>query len=257
MTDAPSFDDAVEVVVAHRERATLRVGGVFLKIDSDQRRTDREVRAMRLAPVPTPEVLWCTPPVLALAAVPGTPIARLGEPTTSSAAAWTAAGRVLRDLHEAPVPRWPGQAAEQTASRLEAECTWLLENDVLPRDLVTANRDLAEVALRERTPVFVHGDLHVAHVFVSDVEVTGLIDWSEAGPGDAMHDVASLTLGHRERLDDVVRGYGREHVELDVVRAWWSLRSLTAIRWLVEHGFDPFSPGCEVDVLRAQVGSTR
>jgi hypothetical protein len=37
-----------------------------------------------------------------------------------------------------------------------------------------------------------------------------------------------------------------------VVRAWWSLRSLTAIRWLVEHGFDPAAPGCEIDVLKAQ-----
>ena len=32
----------VEVVVAHNERATLRVGDVFLKIDADQTRTDVE-----------------------------------------------------------------------------------------------------------------------------------------------------------------------------------------------------------------------
>jgi hypothetical protein len=38
-----------------------------------------------------------------------------------------------------------------------------------------------------------------------------------------------------------------------VIRAWWSLRSLTAVRWLVEHGFDPAAPGCEVDVLRSQL----
>jgi hypothetical protein len=25
------------------------------------------------------------------------------------------------------------------------------------------------------------------------------------------------------------------------------------IRWLLEHGFDPFLPGCEVDVLRARM----
>jgi hypothetical protein len=43
------------------------------------------------------------------------------------------------------------------------------------------------------------------------------------------------------------------HVDLDVIRAWWSLRSLLAVRWLVEHGFDPFSPGCEVDVLRSRM----
>ena len=35
--------DEVKVVVAHSERATLRVGDVFLKIDADQKRTDVEV----------------------------------------------------------------------------------------------------------------------------------------------------------------------------------------------------------------------
>ena len=32
--------EEVEVVVAHHECATLRVGDVFLKIDADQTRTD-------------------------------------------------------------------------------------------------------------------------------------------------------------------------------------------------------------------------
>jgi hypothetical protein len=56
--------EEVEVVVAHHERATLRVGDVFLKIDADQMRTDVEVEAMAMAPIPTPEVLWRKPPVL-------------------------------------------------------------------------------------------------------------------------------------------------------------------------------------------------
>ncbi len=89
-------DVEVEVVVAHHERATLRVGDVFLKIDADQRRTDVEVEAMAMAPVPTPEVLWRKPPVLALAALPGTALGRLGEPSTASSAAWAAAGAAVR-----------------------------------------------------------------------------------------------------------------------------------------------------------------
>ena len=63
--------DEVKVVVAHSERATLRVGDVFLKIDADQTNIDVEVEAMALAPIPTPEILWRKPPVLALGAVPG------------------------------------------------------------------------------------------------------------------------------------------------------------------------------------------
>jgi aminoglycoside phosphotransferase (APT) family kinase protein len=243
--------EQVEVVVAHQERATLRVGQVFLKIDADQTATDVEVEAMAIAPVPTPEVLWRKPPVLALAALPGKALGRLGEPSTTSSAAWAAAGAAVRALHDAPLPPWPGRSLEEKASGLDTECSWLLANDVLPTRLVTRNREVAQAALRPWRPVFMHGDLQVAHVFVDQDRVTGVLDWSEAGRGDAMYDLAILTLGHPEHLDDVVAGYGSD-VDTDVIRAWWSLRSLTAIRWLVEHGFDPASPGCEIDVLRAQ-----
>ena len=242
----------VEVVVAHHERATLRVGEVFLKIDGDQARTDVEVEAMALAPVPTPEVVWRKPPVLALAALAGSALGRLGEPSTAPAAAWAAAGAALRVLHDAPLPPWPGRSLDEKASSLDSECAWLLANDVIPADLVSRNRDVAEAALRPWTPVFMHGDLQVAHVFVEGDEVTGVLDWSEAGQGDAMYDLASLTLGHPDQLGDLLVGYGAD-VDHDVIRGWWSLRSLTAIRWLVEHGFDPSLPGCEIDVLRSQL----
>jgi aminoglycoside phosphotransferase (APT) family kinase protein len=244
--------EEVEVVVAHHERATLRVGEVFLKIDADQANTDVEVEAMTMAPVPTPEVLWRNPPVLALAALRGSALGRLGRPSTAPSAAWTAAGAAVRVLHDAPLPPWPGRSLEEKASSLDTECRWLLANDVLPADLVTRNREVAEAALRPWEPVFMHGDLQVAHVFVDGDEVTGVLDWSEAGRGDAMYDLASLTLGHPEHLGDVLAGYGAG-IDHDVIRGWWSLRSLTAIRWLVDHGFDPAAPGCEIDVLRAQM----
>lgn len=246
------MSEEVEVVVAHHDCATLRVGEVFLKIDADQTRTDVEVEAITLAPIPTPRILWHSPPVLALAALPGTPLGRLGEPSSASAAAWVAAGATMRKLHDAPLPPWPGASLDERAAELDRECAWLIANNVLPAELVTRNRELAEAALRPWTPMFVHGDLQVAHVFVDGDQITGVVDWSEAGRGDALYDLAILTLGHPEHLDDVVAGYGRD-VDLDVIRAWWSQRSLTAIRWLAEHGFDPFSPGCEVDVLRAQL----
>jgi aminoglycoside phosphotransferase (APT) family kinase protein len=155
-------------------------------------------------------------------------------------------------LHDAPLPPWPGQSLDEIASELDGECEWLVTNDVLPAGLVTRNRRIAEAALRPWTPVFTHGDLQVAHVFVAADEITGVVDWSEASQGDALYDLAILTLGHQEHLGDVVAGYGTD-VDLDVIRAWWSLRSLQAVRWLIEHGFDPSSPGCEVDVLRSRL----
>src|SRR5580700_4933082 len=191
--------EEVEVVVAHNERATLRVGDVFLKIDADQTRTDVEVGAMALAPIPTPEILWRKPPVLALA----------------------------------------------------AECEWLVANGVLPADVVTRNRRLAETALRPWTPMFIHGDLQVDHVFVAGNEVTGVVDWSEASQGDALFDLAILTLGHQEHLGDVVAGYGTE-VDRDLVHAWQSLRCLSNVRWLVEHGFGPLEEMPEVALLRSR-----
>ncbi|MYT69187.1 MULTISPECIES: phosphotransferase [unclassified Streptomyces] len=247
--------DEVEVVVAHAERATLRVGDVFLKVDADQARIDVEVEAMALAPVPTPEVLWRKPPVLAITAVPGTTLGRLGGPATGSPSAWAAAGAAIRKLHDAPLPPRPGRAGrsiDALAAELDEECALLVANGVLPADLVTRSRQVAEAAFRPWTAAFTHGDLQIAHVFVDGDEVTGIIDWSEAGQGDALYDLATFTLGHEEHLDDVIAGYGTD-VDLDVIHAWWSLRSLLAVRWLAEHGFDPFAPGCEVDVLKSRM----
>jgi aminoglycoside phosphotransferase (APT) family kinase protein len=243
--------EEVQVVTAHNERATLRVGDVFLKIDADQARIDVEVAAMARVPVPTPRVLWRKPPVLALAAVGGTALGRLGEPSAASPAAWAAAGAAARMLHDAPLPPWPGPSLGEIASQLDGECEWIITNGVLPADLVTRNRQVAETALRPWTPVFIHGDLQVDHVFVDGDEVTGVIDWSEAAQGDALFDVAILTLGHKEHLGDVVAGYGTD-VDRDLIRAWWSLRCLTNVRWLAEHGYGSPEEFPEVAVLRSR-----
>ena len=243
--------EEVEVVVAHNERATLRVGDVFLKIDADQARTNVEVAAMAMAPIPTPEILWRKPPALALAALPGTALGHLGEPSTASPAAWAAAGAAARTLHHAPLPPWPGRSIDEIASHLDGECEWLVTNGVLPAGLVIRNRRVAEAALRPWTPVFIHGDLQVDHVFVDGDKVTGVVDWSEASRGDALFDIAILTLGHEERLGDVVAGYGTD-VDLDLIRAWWSLRCLTNVRWLAEHGYGSPEEFPEVAVLRSR-----
>ena len=240
--------EGVKVLVAHGERATLRVGDVFLKIDADQARADREVEAMALAPIPTADILWRKPPVLALAALRGTALGRLGEPSAASSAAWVAAGAAVRALHDAPLPPWPGPSVDDLEARLDGESAWLVANDVLPADVVTRNRRLAQTALRAWQPVFVHGDLQVDHVLVAGDEVTGVLDWSEAAQGDALFDLATLTLGYPERLRDVLAGYGRQ-VDRDLIRAWWSLRCLSNIRWLVEHGYGSPEAYPEVAVL--------
>src|SRR4051812_129362 len=137
--------EEVEVVVAHDERVTLRVGDVFLKIDADQARTAVEVGAMALAPIPTPQVRWRKPPVLALAALPGRALGRLGEPSPASPAAWAAAGAAVRRLHDAPLPPWPGRRSrEELAARLASETEWALPSGVPPPGPVTRKPGNAE-----------------------------------------------------------------------------------------------------------------
>jgi aminoglycoside phosphotransferase (APT) family kinase protein len=256
----------IEIVVAHSERVTMRVGDVFLKIDTDRARTDREVEVMARAPIPTPEVLWRQPPVLALTTVPGAALGVLHEPSRASSAAWAAAGAAVRTLHDAPLPPWPSSQCQQQpvpGSRgtvefpplLDAECAWLVANGVVSAGVVRSNRQVAEAALRPWAPVFVHGDLQIAHVFVDGDAVSGVVDWSEGGHGDAMYDLATLTLAHEERLDDVVAGYGGD-IDIDVIRAYWSLRSLMEIRWLSEHGYGAPATFPQVAVLTSVAASS-
>ncbi|WP_221329033.1 phosphotransferase [Actinoplanes sp. L3-i22] len=245
--------DEVQVVVAHSERVTLRVGDVFLKVDADPARLDAEAAAMAAAPIPTAPILWRQPSVIALGALPGEALGLLGEPSPASPAAWAAAGAVVRTLHDAPLPERAGRGVDPLVrAELESECELLVADGVLPAGLVARNRAVAEGAFRPYAPRFTHGDLQITHIFTDGDRVTGVLDWSEAGRGDPMFDLATLTLGHEDRLADVLAGYGPGS-DLAAIRAWWSLRSLLNVRWLAGHGFDPFAPGCEVDVLKARM----
>ncbi|MGY4644966.1 phosphotransferase family protein [Cellulomonas sp. URHB0016] len=240
----------VHVVVAHRARATLRVGDVFLKVDPDRAGIDAEVAAMALVPVPTPEILWRNHPVLAIGLVPGTALGKYGHRSPVGPGSWTAAGAAVRALHDTtPLPSWGGRSVDELVERLDEACAWILTNEAVTVDVLEHNRRLARLVLRPHTPVFAHGDLQPDHIFVVDDRVTGIIDWSSAGPGDPLHDLAVLTLGHPEHLDDVLAGYGE--ADLELIQGWWSYRALTAIPWLVEHGFGPVETYPETAVLLA------
>ena len=139
--------------------------------------------------------------------------------------------------------------ASRSSPRSRDECEWLLANGVLPADVVHATAGMAETALRPWTPVFIHGDLQVAHIFVEGDEVAGVIDWSEASPGDAFrpgHPHAGPPRTPRRR-----RGRLRRRRRPRPVRAWWSLRCLSNVRWLTEHGFGAPDGMPEIALLRS------
>jgi hypothetical protein len=97
--------------------------------------------------------------------------------------------------------------------------------------------------------VFILGDLQIDHVFVDDAEAPAS-STGPRSPGDAAFDLATLTLGHPEHLGDIIAGYG---TDIDLIGAWWSLRCLTNVRWLVEHGYWPLERYLEFAVLRSRL----
>ena len=89
---------------------------------------------------------------------------------------------------------------------------------------------------------------HPVPVTSQFAHTVGLVKRIRAGDS---FDVAILTLGHKEHLGDVVAGYGTD-VDRDLIRAWWSLRCLTNVRWLAEHGYGSPEEFPEVAVLRSR-----
>ncbi|GLZ01782.1 hypothetical protein Acsp02_90330 [Actinoplanes sp. NBRC 103695] len=87
-------------------------------------------------------------------------------------------------------------------------------------------------------------------MFVADDEITGVLDWPEVSWGDPISIWRPWPSGQEEHLVDVIAVYGAG-VDLDVICAWWSVRSLLFSRGLIEHRIDPAMSGCEFDVLGA------
>jgi len=227
----------VDIVASHHERLTVRVGDTYVKIDAADWRLTREVEALALVAVPTPEVLWHHDNVLGLAKVRGTQLGRLGELSTAPARMWAAAGSIARDIHALPLPPWSGWDADGFAEFIDGECRWLVDNRVISAAVATAATARAEPALRPFPMVFTHGDYQAAHVLHDGSSITGVIDWADACAGDAAFDLAVLTVGHEERLTDVLAGYG-DAVDPAVIAAWWAVRRIGSVRWMVEHGYD-------------------
>ena len=77
------------------------------------------------------------------------------------------------------------------------------------------------------------------------------LDGSPTGPFDRVPDEVSP-----EQAMDSAKSYGTD-VNRDLIPAWWSLRCLSNVRWLVEHGYGPPEEYPEVAVLRSRLEDSR
>jgi len=153
----------------------------------------------------------------------------------------------LRALHkEAPndAPSRPDHAGP-LATHESAFDPWI--KLVASSDTATAARRMWEDALAaprwERSPVWVHGDLHPANVVVSDGTLAGVIDFGDLSAGDPAADLAAawvlLPPGAAPRL---IEAYGGTD-EAMIRRAcgWAIMRSLMMI--FIGHKWEQGLPG--------------
>lgn len=236
-----------EIVLDHAERAVVRLGDdVYVKVDTDHARLDREVvamRAMAARALRVPEVLWSRPGLLAISAVPGRPLALYGQPSPFDTDAWWRAGAVARSIHSTPAPAGATSvfAAGGLPAWIDAERQWLLDDGRVEPAVVHARAEHAHRYLdgRAEARAYCHGDLQCEHVLVDADGSIAVIDWGDAGCGDPAYDLAVLTVGNTERLDDVLAGYGpADLVDREVISAYWSLRRLGSVHWMLAHGYE-------------------
>lgn len=239
-----------DVVLAHQERAVVRLGDVFIKADTSGDRVARELAALASVDVPRPQLLWYRPgPVslVALSEIAGSPLGALGSPSSHGAEAWATAGRLARHVHEHAVPERLNAPSRYRLDDVDALADWLVARGVTDRGIVGIHADRARAARHAaENDCLVHGDLQAGHIFMTTGdEIAGVIDWGDAGIGDRHYDLAVLTVGHGEHLDAVLEGYGRA-VDRDRIAGYWSWRRLGSVRWMLEHGYDA---GGDIDAL--------
>ena len=201
-----------------------------------------------------PEIVFSVagpPSVLALRRIDGQPLSVL-----QAHAAWIAAGRELRRLHELPVP--PGvppllelENGWRAATLWWADREWALARSQgqLPAVLLDHLHDRMRASFQsivdDAPMVMLHGDCQAAHFIVTpdDRRIAGILDLGDASIGDPGWDLSVLTIWAPEHLEDVLEGYRatssvRNHLAI-ASTGYHIIRHLGAARWLPEHGFDP------------------
>lgn len=235
--------ELVDGFVGNRTFRLHTAGGTYyLKSGATVAEEAHACNLARAVGVPAPEVVALGPEYMIAAEVPGRPLA----PEESHAAVLRAAGQAVRRAHSIV-----GASAVAWTARLRGA----LDNlEVLPSGLAGPVREVVPPfveSVSDVTPVLLHGDLHLRHLFAVDGELTGVLDWGDTAYGDPLFDLARLSMAGPEVLSAFMRGYGALELPertLSCYRLLWSLMALQA-----EHraGGDWFRP--HLDTIAREV----
>jgi Ser/Thr protein kinase RdoA (MazF antagonist) len=249
--------DIQDVLVDHHERAVVEAvlddaRRVVVKGDLDAERSAHEARVLAAAAregVPVPRVLARAPGPPALLVLDHVPGGWLAPERHDRA--WAATGAVLRGLHGVSVAalhEFAGQRGWSAGLAQLIDPLGASEPRGRPRRRCRRRRAGSDGMSRRRagrrTAIgTLHGDCVPIHVRLDDDEVVGLLDLGDACRGDAVWDLAVLTLRSPERITAVLDGYGAD----EALRRWFaqaapvyrSMRLVAEVGWLAEHGYDP------------------
>jgi aminoglycoside phosphotransferase (APT) family kinase protein len=129
-----------------------------------------------------------------------------------SAARFRALGALAAAIHAVPTPE-PSPELPARGRPISGVDFGALRRSAPARPLlVAAEETLADTALPDRPPVFVHGDLWQGNTLWNGDGLTGVVDWDCAGVGPAGIDLGSLrcdawTTAGREAAAAVLAGY--------------------------------------------------
>ncbi len=149
--------------------------------------------------VPVPRVVHERPLVVRHRRIRGEPITRLDE------VAGRRLGQFLLALHARSVDEAVGLGVPDSDAAL-AERDGLVHRlraevlDLLPSDLVAAGRALLERVASAPVDSLVHADLGPSHLLVHVERLHGVIDWTDAGLGDAALDLSWALHGSSARF---------------------------------------------------------
>jgi Ser/Thr protein kinase RdoA (MazF antagonist) len=136
---------------------------------------------------------------------------------------------------------------------------WLLANDFIPTELLTAYTSLTDDCLKlikecyaragDIHNIRLHGDCHAGNILWTD-DGPHFVDLDDCRMGPAIQDIWMLLSGEREdktiQLEDYLEGYSEFHdfdaAELNLIEALRTLRLMHYAAWLGRRWQDPAFP---------------